>query len=73
MYIDTVEQTRQIESLDYAQRNITMQSIRHCMKTVIECMYQHHSYMSAVCVGVLSGFGLKGYEMAINYFSGLLN
>ena len=35
--------------------------------------FRHHSYMSAVCVGVLSGFGLKGYEMAINYFSGLLN
>ena len=29
--------------------------------------FRHHSYLAPHCVGVISGFGLKGYEMAINY------
>lgn len=30
--------------------------------------FRHHSYLSANCAGVIVGFGLKGYEMAIQYF-----
>ena len=28
------------------------------------------SHVSAKCIGVISGLGLKGYELAINYLSG---
>ncbi|HOZ51522.1 MAG TPA: type II 3-dehydroquinate dehydratase [Chitinophagaceae bacterium] len=27
--------------------------------------FRRHSFLSPVCVGVISGFGLKGYELAI--------
>lgn len=27
--------------------------------------FRHHSYISAVAVGVLAGFGIKGYELGI--------
>lgn len=27
--------------------------------------FRHHSYLSAVCVGNLSGFGVYGYELAL--------
>ena len=29
--------------------------------------YRHHSFLSGKCVGVISGLGLQGYKMAINY------
>ncbi|MFD2697222.1 type II 3-dehydroquinate dehydratase [Mesonia sediminis] len=29
--------------------------------------FRHHSYLSAVCKASLSGFGLRGYAMAIYY------
>ncbi|MGF1637558.1 MAG: type II 3-dehydroquinate dehydratase [Cyclobacteriaceae bacterium] len=29
--------------------------------------FRHHSYLSAVCKGVMIGFGLHGYKMAIDY------
>ena len=29
--------------------------------------YRHHSFLTGKCVGVISGFGLSGYQMAINY------
>lgn len=29
--------------------------------------YRHHSYLTGKCVGVISGLGLKGYELAVNY------
>ncbi|MES2730374.1 MAG: type II 3-dehydroquinate dehydratase [Bacteroidota bacterium] len=29
--------------------------------------FRHHSYLSPVCKGVLSGFGMKGYELALLY------
>ena len=32
--------------------------------------FRHHSYLSPVCLGVICGFGLKGYEMAVE---GILN
>lgn len=32
--------------------------------------FRHHSYLSSVCLGVICGFGLKGYEMAVE---GILN
>ncbi len=27
--------------------------------------FRHHSYLSPVCKGILSGFGMKGYELAL--------
>ena len=30
--------------------------------------FRHHSYLSEVCKGVIVGFGLKGYEFAIDSF-----
>lgn len=30
--------------------------------------YRHHSYLTGKCVGVISGLGLKGYDLAIAYF-----
>lgn len=30
--------------------------------------YRHVSYLGKHCVGSISGFGLKGYEMALNHF-----
>lgn len=30
--------------------------------------YRHVSYLGKNCVGSISGFGLKGYDLAIDYF-----
>lgn len=30
--------------------------------------FRHHSYISAVCKGVIVGFGLDSYRLAIEYF-----
>lgn len=30
--------------------------------------FRHHSYLSAYCAGVIAGFGLKSYELAIQSF-----
>lgn len=30
--------------------------------------YRHHSYMSKNCIGLIIGFGIKGYELAIQSF-----
>ena len=30
--------------------------------------FRHVSYMGAKCVGSISGLGLKGYELALDYF-----
>jgi 3-dehydroquinate dehydratase-2 len=30
--------------------------------------FRHESLLSPVCVGCVFGFGLKGYELALNYF-----
>lgn len=30
--------------------------------------FRHHSYLSANCAGVIVGFGLRGYELAIRSF-----
>ena len=30
--------------------------------------FRQHSYLSAVCEGVIVGFGLRGYELAVQYF-----
>ena len=32
--------------------------------------FRKHSFVSAKSVGVISGLGLKGYELALNYFLG---
>ncbi len=29
--------------------------------------YRHHSYLTGKCVGVISGLGLKGYELGVEY------
>lgn len=31
--------------------------------------FRKHSYVSAKCIGVISGLGLKGYELGVNYLS----
>jgi len=31
--------------------------------------FRHHSYLSAVCKGVIVGLGLTGYELAIRYLT----
>jgi 3-dehydroquinate dehydratase-2 len=30
--------------------------------------FRHHSYMTKNCKGIISGFGIKGYELAIQSF-----
>lgn len=30
--------------------------------------FRHHSYIAAKCVGSIIGLGLRGYELAIEYF-----
>lgn len=30
--------------------------------------FRHHSYLSVNCAGCIVGFGLRGYELAIQYF-----
>ncbi len=30
--------------------------------------FRKYSYVSAKCIGVMSGFGLRGYELAVKYF-----
>jgi 3-dehydroquinate dehydratase-2 len=30
--------------------------------------FRHHSYISPVAEGIIVGFGLKGYELAVEYF-----
>jgi 3-dehydroquinate dehydratase-2 len=30
--------------------------------------YRHHSYISDRCEGIIVGFGLRGYELAVSYF-----
>lgn len=30
--------------------------------------FRHHSYFTVNCVGFISGMGLKGYELALQYF-----
>lgn len=33
--------------------------------------FRHHSYLSAVCCGVISGFGLYSYDMGLHYLAQL--
>ena len=33
--------------------------------------YRHVSYLGKNCVGSVSGFGLKSYELALGYFTGV--
>lgn len=30
--------------------------------------FRHHSFLSAIAVGVIAGLGARGYEMALDYF-----
>lgn len=30
--------------------------------------FRHHSYLSRVCKGMICGLGVKGYQLAIDYF-----
>lgn len=30
--------------------------------------FRHHSYLSPYCEGIIVGFGLRGYELAVQYF-----
>lgn len=40
----------------------------HISNTAQREAFRHHSYVSPVCVGTILGLGLKGYELAIEYF-----
>lgn len=40
----------------------------HISNTTKREAFRHHSYVSPVCVGTILGLGLKGYELAIEYF-----
>jgi 3-dehydroquinate dehydratase-2 len=31
-------------------------------------VFRHHSFLSAVCKGIIVGFGIKGYDLAIQSF-----
>ncbi len=31
--------------------------------------FRHHSYLTKNCVGIIAGFGLKSYNMAISYLT----
>lgn len=31
--------------------------------------FRHHSYLSKVCAGVILGFGLESYRLALHYFA----
>ena len=35
--------------------------------------FRHKSLLSPVCVGVIAGFGLKGYDMALDYFKSIID
>lgn len=30
--------------------------------------FRHHSYLTAYCQGIISGLGLRGYELALEFF-----
>ena len=32
--------------------------------------FRHHSYLSPIAIGVITGLGVKGYELALEYFAG---
>lgn len=40
----------------------------HISNTFERESFRHHSYLSAVCQGVIVGFGLKSYDLAIASF-----
>ena len=40
----------------------------HISNTFARESYRHHSYLSPVCKGVIVGFGLKSYELAVLSF-----
>ncbi len=31
-------------------------------------VFRHHSYLTRVCKGMITGLGLKGYELGVRYF-----
>lgn len=39
----------------------------HISNTFAREKFRHHSYLSAVCKGVIVGFGLQSYKMALDY------
>lgn len=41
----------------------------HISNTAAREAYRHHSYISEVSIGTITGLGLKGYELGIQYFS----
>ena len=40
----------------------------HISNTFSREAFRHHSYISAVAKGIVVGFGLKSYELALKYF-----
>lgn len=33
--------------------------------------FRHHSYLSSRCAGVICGFGMEGYRLAVEYFNNI--
>ncbi len=40
----------------------------HISNTHAREAFRHHCYLSRHCVGSIIGLGLKGYDLAVNYF-----
>jgi len=40
----------------------------HISNVVAREAFRHQSYLSAKCEGCIVGFGLRGYELAVQYF-----
>lgn len=43
----------------------------HISNTFARESFRHHSYLSAVAKGIIVGFGLSGYQMALSYLADL--
>lgn len=41
----------------------------HISNTFARESFRHDSYLTPVCVGCIVGFGLKSYDLALQYFS----
>lgn len=41
----------------------------HISNTFARETFRHHSYLSPVVKGIIVGFGLQSYELALDYFS----
>lgn len=83
--IDKLQQTKEsgiiINAGGYTHTSVAIRDCIAAIKTpVVEVHisnitareeFRHTSLLSAVCAGCIFGFGLKSYDLALNYFSDL--